>query len=184
MADRKKTTELLGRVLQCRKFQKPGLQYASEVVLDYGHKHPMRIDYVSFEPENQMSVAGIEHGTFSCYEIKSCREDVFSGNGLNFIGDRNYLVTTMQCYKDILPDLNSGVFQSKIKGENTEASDVPGILVAIPKGANPTAEFENPTSADNADPEDWTFWTARVCGNTYRKRSVTEMLFAMLRAGQ
>lgn len=113
MASRKETTEFLGRLLECRRFQKSGLQYASEVVQDYGQKHPMRIDYVSFEPVNQMSVAGIEHGMFTCYEIKSCREDVFSGNGLNFIGDKNYLVTTMQCYKDILQDLNSKAFQKK-----------------------------------------------------------------------
>lgn len=59
---------------------------------------------------------------------------------------------------------------------------MPGILVAIPKNADPVTEFENPSPINGADPSEWAFWAARICGNTYRKRSITEMLFAMLRA--
>lgn len=59
---------------------------------------------MEFSPANQCSVSGIEKGIFTCYEIKSCKEDVYSGNGLNFFGEKNYIVTTMACYKDITTD--------------------------------------------------------------------------------
>lgn len=112
------TTKFLGEILKLRRLRIAGLQYASEVVLDYGTKHPRRIDFVSFEPQDQMSIAGIERGIFSFYEVKSCKEDVFSGNGLSFVGDKNYLVTTMQCHKDLLPSMDSGAFQKQIKTDN------------------------------------------------------------------
>lgn len=44
----------------------------------------------------------LQQRIFTCYEIKSCKEDVYSGNGLNFYGEKNYIVTTMECYKDFM----------------------------------------------------------------------------------
>ncbi|MFR2212953.1 MAG: hypothetical protein ACLS61_03530 [Ruminococcus sp.] len=39
---------------------------------------------MQFSPADQMSISGIEREYLHCYEIKSCKEDVYSGNGLNF----------------------------------------------------------------------------------------------------
>ena len=56
---------------------------------------------MQFVPENQLSVSGIEPGTFVCYEVKSCKADFLSGHGQNFIGEKNYLVMTMSTYKEL-----------------------------------------------------------------------------------
>lgn len=55
-----------------------------------------RVDFMAFLPKwldpYQPAPLAAEHGTFECYEVKSCMADFESGNGLNFVGDRNYLV--------------------------------------------------------------------------------------------
>ena len=60
---------------------------------------------MQYKPLNQMSISGLEKGSVICYEVKSCKEDYHSGNGLNYEGDKNYIVTTMECYKDIVNDV-------------------------------------------------------------------------------
>ena len=82
-----------------------GKNWAKEVSIDYGTKDVKRIDFMQFEPAGVTSISAIEKGIFICYEIKSCRDDVFSGNGLNFIGEKNYIVTTMACWKSIQEDM-------------------------------------------------------------------------------
>lgn len=73
---------------------------AKEVTFDYSTDHPIRVDYMVFKPVNN-SVGGIEKGVFYCYEIKSCKEDLLSGHGLNFIGDYNYLVFNKGMFKEL-----------------------------------------------------------------------------------
>lgn len=56
-----------------------------------------RVDFMAFRPAwpidpYQPAPLVVEHGVFECYEVKSCMADFVSGNGLNFVGDRNYLV--------------------------------------------------------------------------------------------
>lgn len=189
--NREEITRKLSKILVDKKLSGLGRHYASEVTIDYGQGKgkQKRVDYILFEPENQLSVAGIEHGTFTCYEIKSCKEDIYSGNGLNFIGDKNYLVTTMDCWIDISDDLaQTNKLRDHVKACNPESSLSFGVMVAIPdlRGQSPhkiaVAEYENPTAFEDWDY--WTLYTVHQCNNGYRTRSTTEMLFNMLRSGK
>lgn len=99
---RKEKTELLRNLLKAKLNSKRGVHSTAEVSLDYGTKNVKRVDFVSFEPRDQISIAGLESGVFTFCEVKSCREDFKSGFGLNFEGDRNYIVTDMPTYKDLL----------------------------------------------------------------------------------
>ena len=124
----------------------------------------------------------IEKGIFSCYEVKSCKEDVYSGNGLNFVGEKNYIVTTMQCYKDIQEDLRNGRLHNHIKNCNPESSPYFGIIVPVPEYVDAMSEFENPSQFDRSC--SWKMHTILPCHSSGRKRPTTELLFCMLRAGR
>jgi DNA repair exonuclease SbcCD ATPase subunit len=137
------------------------------------------LDYMQFSPADQCSISGIEKGTFTCYEVKSCKEDVYSGNGLNFLGEKNYIVTTMECYKDILPDISSGKFAEHMRERFPESSRYFGVMVAIPDWAETTDEFEKPTPLD-AEVRRWKLAVILPCRYGPRKRSMTELLFCML----
>ncbi len=154
--------------------------YAKEVTLDYGSSHPKRIDVVQFIPAGVLHASDIEKGIFVCYEIKSCIEDVYSGHGLRFYGEKNYIVTTMETYKQLCEDQNSGKFSSYLKENYPESSTYYGIMVLIPEGRKPYDEFENPTPV--TEEGNWKLWTAIPCRQGPRTRSITEMLFCMLRA--
>lgn len=82
-----------------------GKHYATEVTLDMGTTKVKRVDFMQFKPAGGIYVSDIEKGEFICYEIKSCIEDVYSGHGLNFVGEKNYIVTTLDCYKKLLYDM-------------------------------------------------------------------------------
>lgn len=131
-----------------------------------------------------MSISGVEKGIFTCYEIKSCKEDVYSGNGLNFYGEKNYIVTTMECYKDLLPDLQNGKFDEHLHQCNPESSKYWGIMVAVPYMKEPKDEFQNPTPIDDANVMGWELKVVKPCRMGLRKRSMTELLFCMLRSGR
>lgn len=145
--DRKKTTEFLGNLLVSDKFGGFGKYWASEVSIDpwAAKGKPKRVDFMQFIPAGQCSISEIEKGIFVCYEIKSCKQDVYSGNGLNFIGEKNYIVTTMECYKDLLPDMRDGKFYKHLHEVSPDSSGHFGIMVAIPYTSELTDEFENPT---------------------------------------
>lgn len=104
--NRAETTRFLGDLLK----ERLGFRsyWSREVSIDYGTNRVKRIDFMQFVPSGVIYPSEIEKGIFICYEVKSCREDVYSGNGLSFLGEKNYIITTMQCYKEILPDINSG----------------------------------------------------------------------------
>lgn len=129
--NRKETTKFLGELLISQRFHRK--IYASEVSLDYGTVNVKRVDFMEFEPAGVVFQSDIEKGIFSCYEVKSCKEDVYSGNGLNFVGEKNYIVTTMQCYKDIQEDLRNGRLHNHIKNCNPESSPYFGIIVPVPE---------------------------------------------------
>ncbi len=105
--NRKETTQMLSELLvrHIGGFRK---YWASEVTFDYNGSCPIRVDFMSFEPENQ-SVSGIEHGIFKCFEVKSCREDFKSKNGHNFIGDKNYYVMTLETYEKVKTEIPWGI---------------------------------------------------------------------------
>ena len=166
--NRKRITVKLNKLLEQKLSHKI---YAKEVTFDYGTKNIVRVDYMTFEPENQMSVAGIERGVFTCYEVKSCKEDFKSGYGLNFIGDRNYLVMTMQTYKSIIKEIPWNV----------------GVYVAIPDlGSDREVlmrQFENPSDFANDDFK-WKLACMKHSHPCSREKSMIEVLFCMLRAAQ
>lgn len=182
--DRKKTTEFLGNLLVSDRFGGIGKYWAKEVSIDpwAAKGKPKRIDYMQFVPDNQCSISSIEKGIFVCYEIKSCKEDVYSGNGLNFLGEKNYIVTTMECYKSLIPDLNDGKFWKHLREVSPEASSHIGIMVAIPFMSELKNEFENPTPLDYERGR-WVLSVIQPCNPGARKRSMTELLFCMLRSG-
>ena len=142
--NRKETTEFLSNLL-IERLSGRGKYYASEVTLDYsGGK-----------------------GEFVFYEIKSCKADYHSGNGLNFGGDRNYVVTTMETYKQIMREVPWSV----------------GVYVACPESREPTDEFESPTPIDDKT-VDWTLKITTVAHPIDRQRSMSQLLFYMLRSGK
>lgn len=179
---RAEITKFLGRLLISTRFGGAGKHWASEVSVDPWTANGKRVDYMQFSPGDQMSISGIEKGIFTCYEIKSCKEDVYSGNGLNFLGEKNYIVTTMECYKEILPDFRSGKFAKYMHDQFQESSTYFGVMVAIPYWAEVTDEFEKPTPID-ADINRWKLAVTLPCREGPRKRSMTELLFCMLRSG-
>lgn len=170
MGKRPKTTKFLNDILIHQRLNKRSVYWASEVTLDYSTSHPKRVDFMEFQPVNQ-SVSGLEKGIFICYEVKSCKEDFHSGNGLNFEGDKNYIVTTMECYKDIVNEIPYYV----------------GVMVPVEYGRDKIEEFENPTVIPDEYKGNLYGWELKIIKNATtidRKRSIVELMFCMLRSGK
>lgn len=95
-------------------------------------------------------------------------------------------MTTMECYKEILPDLKNGKFAQHIR-ENfpecyAEIGNM-GVMIAVPYQRDVAEEFESPTPLGE-DVEKWRLSVILKCGhNGSRKRSMTELLFCMVRSG-
>lgn len=178
---RKETTHFLSQLLINQRLEGWGKYWASEVSIDYGTSNVKRVDFMQFEPKGVIYQSDIEKGIFTCYEVKSCREDVFSGNGLNFIGEKNYIVTTMECYKAIQLDMRGGKLWKHIQECNPEASAHFGFIVPVPWMTKPEDEYENPTELERDIT--WELKVIYPCRQGGRKRSTTELLFCMLRSG-
>lgn len=169
--NRKEITALLGDILYHQKLAGVGKYYASEVTVDYGTKDMCRVDYMQFVPPNQMSISALEKGIFICYEIKSCLGDFKSGHGQNYIGEENYLVMPMELYKRVVQEIPHNV----------------GVLVPVPvatgrKTSDLYNEFENPTEL-KGDGTKWKLYKIRAAHPNHREKSITELLFCMLRSG-
>lgn len=181
--NRVETTKFLGELLKSSRLSGIGKYWASEVSIDAFTSAGKggRVDFMQFEPPNQCSVGALEKGIFICYEVKSCKEDVYSGNGLNFYGEKNYIVTTMQCYRDILPNLKDGTFTEHLRKTNPDSSTNFGIMVAVPIMIEQYQEFKKttPISKDIS----WRLEVIQPCTYGSRKKSLTEMLFYMVRSG-
>ena len=184
--NRKDTTRLLTKILIADRLT-DRKYYAKEVTLDYGTDHSKRIDVMQFTPQGVIHASDMEKGIFTCYEIKSCKADAYSGNGLNFYGEKNYVVTTMESYKTLQPDINSGDFARYIIENYPESSRHYGFLVPVPSTVDLRdtkalyAEYENPTPF-GGEHTDWKLWTAIPCHEGRRDRSIVELLFCMLRS--
>lgn len=163
--NRKDTTQFLGELLRKERFCGIGKYWASEVSIDYGTTEVKRVDFMQFEPQNQVNVSGIEKGIFICYEVKSCKADFESGFGKNFIGEKNYFVMPMELYKEIVNDIPHNV----------------GVLVPIPKYRDKYDEYEDPTEL--TPEKDWKLAAIRPAQTATRKKSMIELLFCMLRSG-
>ena len=186
MMGRKETTDLLTDVLITSRLS-DRKYYAREVTIDYGTNHSKRVDVMQFIPEGTIYASDIEKGIFVCYEIKSCYEDVYSGNGLNFYGEKNYIVTTMDTYKRLQDDIRTGKLQEHICKINPESSKYYGFLVPVPvqidtrNSENTLQEYENPTKFEGCSWE-WKLHSIMYCRKGPRTRSTTELLFCMLRS--
>lgn len=165
--NRKETTKFISELLVKDRLSGRGKYYASEVSIDYGTTDVRRIDFLQFEPAGVCGVSAIEKGIFICYEVKSCKADFNSGFGRNFIGEKNYFVMPMSTYKEVAFDIPSHNI---------------GVLVPIPINSNVHDEFESPTELSN-DIE-WKLYAIRHSIPQLRKRSMTELLFCMLRSGE
>lgn len=183
--NRKEITKLITKTLIYSKLS-DRKYYAREVTLDYGTKHPKRIDVMQYIPSGVTYASDIERGEFICYEIKSSYEDLYSGHGLNFYGDKNYIVTTMELGNRIYEDLDSGKLIDYIKEHYPESSLNFGVMVMIPARINPLNTEElyqekiDPTPLDACD--QWRITTLKYCHKGNRKRGVIELLFCMLRS--
>lgn len=161
--------------------------YAKEVTLDYGTRHPKRIDVMQFLPKGVTYASDIEKGIFISYEIKSCKQDLYSGHGLNFYGEKNYIVMTMETWKDIQSDYRSGDLSKYIYNNYPESSKYYDILVPVPDYIDLRDtdavynEFNNPTKIDYI-PYNWKLWTAVNCREGIRNKPISELLFCMLRS--
>jgi hypothetical protein len=89
----------------------------------------------------------------------------------------------MECYKDILPDFRSGKLAKHMRDQFPESSNYFGVMVAIPYWAEITDEFENPTPIDGNTERSWKLAAILSCRQGPRKRSMSELLFCMLRSG-
>ena len=188
--ERKKITKLLTEVLIADRLS-DRKYYAKEVSIDPGTDKAKRVDVMEFVPQTTFHVSGIEKGTFTCYEIKSCVADIFSGNGLNFFGERNYIVTTMETYKQLCDEgiIAEGKIENFIKAHNPDSTAHFGVMVPVPAKIgdlrNRSAihdEFEHPTEF-TGEAKDWRLYKilspAVLSG---RNRSTIELLFCMLRS--
>lgn len=162
--NRKETTEFLSKLLVSHRLNVRGKYYASEVTFDWGKQ---RVDFMEFVPQNQ-STSGIEHGEFICYEVKSCKADYNSGNGLNFEGERNYIVTTMETYKQIIYDIPRHI----------------GVIVPYPWNKDLEDEYRKPTPIDSRTVSQWEMRVVKKAYPQDRKRSMSQLLFYMLRSGK
>lgn len=165
--NRKETTRFLSSLLVSDKLSGMGKYWASEVSLDYGTKDVKRIDFMQFKPLNQCSVSGLEKGIFICYEVKSCKADFHSGFGQNFIGEKNYFVMPMSVYKEVINEIPHAV----------------GVLTPVPIWSSDVEEFENPTDFDG-NLSNWKLSAIKHSFERERKRSMTELLFCMIRSGK
>ena len=182
---RAETTEFLTATLVRDKLS-DRKYFAREVTLDYGTRHPKRVDVMQFSPAGVTYPSDNEKGVFVCYEVKSCIEDVYSGHVLNFFGEKNYIVTTMKTWKRLQEDLRSDKFTDFLKNVHPGSSSYFGVmaLVAGSVALNDTQalfeEFLHPTPLSCN--KDWHFSTPMPCRQGPRRRSMNELLFAMLRA--
>ena len=184
--NRKETTSFLTDILiSCRLSDRK--YYAKEVSLDYGTDNTKRVDVMEFVPSGVIHASDIEKGHFVCYEVKSCKEDIYIGNGLNFLGEKNYIVTTMETYNKIHEELIEGKLHTYVQEHYPESSHRFGIMVAVPACTdlhNSSAicdEMEHPTKL-GGKPSNWKMYTIMKSYDTGRNRSMAELLFCMLRS--
>lgn len=186
---RKETTKFLTNLLIADRLS-DRQYYAKEVTVDANTSKAKRVDVMQFVPAGVFHVSDIEKGRFICYEIKSCVQDIYSGNGLNFLGDENYIVTTAETYKKLLDsgDIGNGKLHNYIKENYPESSTKFGFIVAVPKSVDGRSdklvmqEIENPTPL--GDIKDFRMLNIN-CGHVLlakRDRPLVELMFCMLRA--
>lgn len=163
--------------------------FSKEVLIDYkppryGDKCSHRcVDIVQYIPPRRvLSDKDIENGKFICYEIKSCKYDVYSGNGLGFYGDENWLVTTVSTYNQIKSDILDGTFETFLRKYHPNSEARYGIKVIVPRHTNCNNiqnEFNKPTQLEYGK---WKTHIVIPCPTGVRTKTTMELLFGILRS--
>lgn len=166
LMDRKNITDFLNNQLVQNRLCGRGKYYAREVSLDYGTTDVRRIDFLQFQPGGVTSVSDIEKGIFTSYEVKSCKADFHSGFGKNFVTEKNYFVMPMELYKEVVNEIPYNV----------------GVICPVPVGKSPADEYEAVTPLN--EERKWEMRVIKPAHPTGRKKSMTELLFCMLRSGK
>lgn len=164
--NRSKITDGLSKLLEIR-LNKENRIWAREVTF---YRPEVRVDFVAFKPEvyGWGEVGGIERGTFSFYEVKSCMADYKSGNGLNFYGDENWLVCPAELSIALRGELEGYV----------------GVYVPVPDGLSIHAQLKDPVPY-TGETEGWALYKQCDPGATagyFRKYPATLILAQMLKA--
>lgn len=162
--NRKGITKLLGDLLIRDILHKK--YWANEVTLNYGRAGECRIDFMAFAPVNQ-STSGVEKGSFTAYEVKSCLADYRSNNGHNLIMDKNYYIMPMELYKKVVSELPYNI----------------GVYCPIPYGRDMHKEFESPTTAEELVYDKCKLQCVKNAHPKDREISNSVALFCMLRSG-
>lgn len=165
---RRETTRFLSELLR-NKLQ--GKYFASEVTFNWGRQGEFRLDFMAFAPRNQ-TVAGIEAGTVTAYEIKSCIEDYRSPNGHNLHFDKNYYVMPMAARNVMIREKPYQI----------------GIYVPHRIDVSLMDEWENPTDFSELEYGSMRFseWTLSCKDKAYLKDRdipIATCLFNMMRSG-
>lgn len=152
---------------------------------------PMRIDYVRFDASRVSYPSDIEKGCFTAIEIKSCYDDIYSGNGLNFILEDNLLITTKKTHDKLLTKENEqtkfGNFYAKTLKEHTILDKRNRVHVVFAFNKNNPEENLEDLDISEIDINDW-YLRGGLTFNCYgnkkgvRVRSTSEMLFYMVRS--
>lgn len=190
--NRKEITTALGKILEKERFSKTmSNYYAKEVTINmFTFLKDMRIDYLQFKPVNVQYPCELEKGKFAAYEIKSCYEDVYSGNGLNFIVEENYLVTTCKTNKKLCREGEQEKFRNFLGKYICEHSKIDKInKVQVLYACNikdNNIELEDINYKD-FDPKDWALFEGVTFRNFainkgVRVRTTSELLFYMVRS--
>lgn len=165
MSDRKAITEGLSKLLE-KRLDSEHRKWAREVRFS---NPECRADFVAFKPIYYMNgggTGGIERGTVSFYEIKSCLADYSSGHGLNFYGDENWIV----CPVELSKQLSGGELSASI-----------GIYIPVPNGSSKFKQFNDPVPYEG-QVEGWSLHIQTQPYEGYRRHSLTEVLAAMIYA--
>ena len=137
-----------------------------------------RIDYMQFIPEVKdhycATERSVQRGDFNVYEIKSDINDYMSGCGLNFIGDYNSLVMTMELFKYLRQQrrIPYGI----------------GVFVPVPMytGKQPNSYFYSELCEPSKLTDDRTAWRLHKMIAPIKSckcfHGTAELLYAMLRA--
>ena len=164
---RREITSLLDSELIRMRLEKKNAYgyWAHEVWLDrYWRDHEKRVDFVQFEPKGGQAytdAAHVELGRFTFYEVKSCMDDLKSGNGLNFEGDVNYLVMPVEVWEPFKAERIGNDYLSE------RTWGVECLLYGI--GPNGRPKFWETSMYPHRDGE-------------ARTRSASELLLCMMRA--
>ena len=87
----------------------------------------------------------------------------------------------MECYKEIQPDFRSGKFANYMREKHPDSSIYYGVMVPIPFWGEAAEEFKDPTPL--SEDRNWKLEIVLPYRQGIRIKSMTELLFCMLRSG-